>query len=227
MLRIKILNKLRSQESVGDDSHYQSGLELVRQGRHHEAISEFKQALQTGDGLAETYLALGAVYDHLDRIDEAIEAYSRAVKVNPNFAEAYASLGLAYDRSAQFLKAVRMHLTAIRLRPDDVELRKNLGLAYFNVGSYPEAIKAYKQALQINPKDATTHYSLGLVYLDLRDKESALEQQKLIKELGEYKLASELMDEIDRQFLRSAPSTFQTREPGSASTGDEPSPIPL
>jgi protein O-GlcNAc transferase len=187
MLRKKILEKFKvrqSNESIGDDSHYQSGLELVRQGRHQEAISEFKKALQTGNDLAETYFALGSLYEQLDRSEEA-----------------YANLGLAYDRSAQFLKAVRMHLTAIRLRPGDVELRKNLGLAYFNVGSYPEAIKAYNQALQINPEDATIHYSLGLVYMDLGDQEAALEKQKLIKELGECKLASELKDEIDRQFL--------------------------
>jgi superkiller protein 3 len=207
MLGKKILERFKARQSnelIGDDSHYQSGLELVRQSRHQEAVSEFKKALQTGNGLAETYFALGSVYDHLDRIEDAIEAYSKAVKVNPNFTEAYAKLGLAYDRSAQFLKAVRMHLMAIRLRPGDVELRKNLGLAYFNVGSYPEAVKAYNQALQISPEDATIHYSLGLVYLDLGDEESALEKQQLIKELGECKLASQLMDEIDRQFLRGA-----------------------
>jgi tetratricopeptide (TPR) repeat protein len=208
MLRKIFLGRFKvrqSNESDGDDSHYQSGLELVRQSRHQEAVSEFKKALQTDNDLvAETYFALGSVYEHLDLIGPAIEAYSNAVKVDPNFAEAFAKLGLVYDRSAQFLKAVRMHLMAIRLRPNDVELRKNLGLAYFNVGSYPEAIKAYNQALQISPEDATIHYSLGLVYLDLGDEELALEKQKLIKELGEGQLASQLMDEIDRQFLRGA-----------------------
>ena len=208
MLGKKFLEKFKnrqSNESIGDDSHYQSGLELVRQSRHQEAVAEFKKALQTDNDLAaETYFALGSAYENLNRIEDAIEAYSNAVKVDPNFAEAYAKLGLVYDRSAQFLKAVRMHLMAIRLRPSDVELRKNLGLAYFNVGSYPEAIKAYSQAIQINPEDATIHYSLGLVYLDLGDEELALEKQKIIKELGEGQLASQLMDEIDRQFLRGA-----------------------
>lgn len=208
MLGKKFLDKFKigqSNESIGDDSHYQSGLELVRQSRYQEAVAEFKRALQTdNDSAAGTYFALGSVYERLNRSEDAIEAYSNAVKVDPNFAEAYAKLGLLYDRSAQFLKAVRMHTMAIRLRPNDVELRKNLGLAYFNVGSYPEAIKAYTQALQINPEDATIHYSLGLVYLDLGDEELALEKQKQIKELGEGQLASQLMDEIDRQFLRGA-----------------------
>jgi tetratricopeptide (TPR) repeat protein len=215
MLGKKFLEKLKirqSNEPIGDDSHYQSGLELVRQSRHQEAVVEFKKALQTENDLAaETYCALGSVYEHLDRIQDAIEAYSEAMKVDPSFAEAYAKLGLLYDRSAQFLKAVRMHLMAIRLRPKDVELRKNLGLAYFNVGSYPEAMKAYNQALQMSPEDATIHYGLGLVYLDLGDEESALEKQKLINELGEGQLASQLMDEIDRQFLRGAKNLQQHR----------------
>src|SRR5258708_25948233 len=116
---------------MGDDSHYQLGIELVRQSRQQEAVVEFKKALQTDNDLApETYFALGSVYENLDRIQDAIEAYSDAVKVDPNFAEAYAKLGLLYDRSAQFLKAVRMHLMAIRLRPKALQLPINLGLAY-------------------------------------------------------------------------------------------------
>jgi len=205
MLRTKILEKLRvrqPQEPCGDDSHYQSGLELARQGQHHLAVSEFKLSAQKGEDVAESFFAMGVSYESLDRIEDVIEAYSKALQANPNFVEAYTKLGLAYDRSAQFLKAVRMHLAAIRLRPRDVELRKNLGHAYFNVGSYPEAIKAYKQAIQIDPADPTIHYSLGLVYLDLEDKESALQHRDLIQGLGDHLLASDLMDKIDRQFLR-------------------------
>ncbi|MEP6743807.1 MAG: tetratricopeptide repeat protein [bacterium] len=202
-----------SDESVAsDDSHYQSGLELARQGRHDEAVSEFQSGVQTGDSLAETYLALGVSYEHLGRDERAIEAYSKAVNLKPDFAEAYRNLGVAYDRSGQFLKAIRMHLKAIRLQPRDVELRKNLGLAYFNVGSYAEAIKAYKQAVQINPDDATAHHYLALVYLDLEDRESAIQHQKAIEKLGDTELASNLMDEIDRQMLRSARGISQKRE---------------
>jgi len=205
MLRKKILEKLKVRQAEdwsADDSHYESGLELARQGRHAEAVSEFKQALQTEDDPAKTYLAMGVAYENLGRHEEAIQAFTEATKANPNFTEAYTKLGLAFDRSGQFLKAIRMHLNAIRLAPGDVELRKNLGLAYFNVGSYAEAIKAFTQALQIDPEDAAVHHCLGLVYLDLEDIDAALEQQKLIKELGRADLATSLMSEIDRQVLR-------------------------
>ncbi|MFN2497482.1 MAG: tetratricopeptide repeat protein [Pyrinomonadaceae bacterium] len=205
MLRKKILRTLvnrDSDESAGMDSHYESGLELARQGRHDEAVSQFQHGLQTGTDEAETYLALGISYAHLGRTDKAIAAYSEAVNIKPDLAEAYQQLGIAYDQSGEFLKAIRMHMKAMRLRPRDVELRKNLGVAYFNVGSYPEAIKAFNQALEIDPADAAIHYNLGLVYLDLKDWESAAQQQKAIEKLGKTGLASNLRDELDRQILR-------------------------
>ena len=207
LLRKKILAKLLTrtpdESEAPDDTQYELGLELARQGRHDEAVSQFQLALQTGENLAETYLAMGISYDRLDRTEKAIKAYSEAIRIKADLTEAYRNLGLAYDRSGQFLNAIRMHMKAIRLRPQDVELRKNLGFAYFNVGSYPEAIKAYRQALEINPDDAVIHYNLGLVYLDLEDWEAAVQCQKAITELGELAMASNLTDEIDRQILRS------------------------
>lgn len=221
LLGKKILSKLRNTagESVAtEDTDYESGLELARQGRHDEALLKFQRALQTGDNLAETYLALGLSYERLDRTDKAIKAYSEAIRIKADLTEGYRNLGLAYDRSGQFLNAIRMHMKAIRLRPDDVELRKNLGFAYFNVGSYPEAMKAYRQALELNPQDAAIHYNLGLVYLDLEDWEGAIRCQKAITDLGETAMATNLTDEIDRQILRSGRAASQRGD----AVADEP-----
>lgn len=216
LLRKKILEKLlirTPDESVEpEDSHYELGLELARQGRHDEAVSELQRALQTGENLGETHLALGSSYEALGRNEKAIKAYSQAIRIKANLTEGYRKLGLAYDRSGQFLNAIRMHMKAIRLRPDDVELRKNLGFAYFNVGSYSEAIKAYKQALELNSQDAAIHYNLGLVYLDLEDWEGAVQCQKAITELGETAMATNLTDEIDRQILRNGRAVSKRRE---------------
>lgn len=207
MLRKKILEKLKVRQPddlLDDYSHYESGLELARQGRHGEAIIEFKRAAQSGDNSAESLLAIGLAHEKLGREDDAILAFSEAIKIKPDLTEGYTKLGLAFDRSGQFLKAVRMHLNAIRLAPRVVELRKNLGMAYFNIGSYAEAIKAFTQALQIDPDDSSVRHCLGLVYLDLNDQESAREQHQLIKESGDLELAANLMTEIDRQVLSNA-----------------------
>jgi len=108
-----------------------------------------------------------------------------------------------------------MYMKAIRCRPGDVDLHRNLGLAYFNIGSYSEAIKAYQQAIQISPADGQAHYYLGLVHLDLEDEESAMEEQKKLKELGHDDLASLLLDEVQRQTWRVATATNTAQKTGA------------
>jgi prepilin-type N-terminal cleavage/methylation domain-containing protein len=208
MLGKKIREKLVGREL--DDSafraqtHYEIGMKLSEKGRHDQALAEFNKATKLHPEFAEAHVELGSTYLSLGRLDKAIEAYTEALRIRPDCVEAYGNLGLAYDRSGNFVRALAMYMKAIRYRPSDVELRRNLGLAYFNIGSYSEAIKAYQRAIQISPTDGQAHYYLGLVHLDLEDKESAMEEQKKLKELGHDDLAYLLLDEIDRQTWRVA-----------------------
>jgi prepilin-type N-terminal cleavage/methylation domain-containing protein len=217
MLRKKLMEKLVSRGSgiaaIEANTHYESGVNLANQGMHDESVREFKRALQIDADFFKAYMGLGSVYQELGQLEKAIEVYLEVTRRYPDCVEAHTQLGLAYDGSGEFLKALRMHTKAIRLKPDDLELRKNLGLAYFNIGSYAEAIKAYKQALQIDPNDGTLHYYLGLVYLDLEDKDSANEELRLLKELGQSDVASLLLDEIDRQTWRVSKSKDDTNNP--------------
>jgi len=226
-LHKKILKKLGVGQpcDVDDGDHYASAQELIRQGRPTEALSEFKKALQAGECVGETYLALGHLYEQLERPDDAIHAFTQAIKANPELADAYTAAGLAYDRAGEFLKAVRMHLKAMRLTPQNFELRMNLGNAYFNVGSYPEATRAYEQALQIEPENTAAHYALALVYLDLENKSAAREQCEAIKNLGDATMAEKLADEIDRQSLRSSRMSSDACDPFPDAVKEEPTPL--
>ncbi len=61
---------------------------------------------------------------------------------------------------------------------------------------YEEAIESYKQAIRIDPDYADAHSNLGLAYHYSNDRNSALEQYKILKEL-DTELANELFDEIN------------------------------
>ncbi len=50
-------------------------------------------------------------------------------------------------------------------------------------GMYKEAAKAFRQAIIINPDDAMAHSDLGYLYALLNDRDSALEQYKILKSL--------------------------------------------
>ena len=62
-------------------------------------------------------------------------------------------------------------------------------------GKHEEAIKSYQQAIRIDPDHALTHYYLGTSYLLLNDRDSALEQYEILKNLDPY-LANLLFVEI-------------------------------
>jgi len=56
-------------------------------------------------------------------------------------------------------------------------------------------IEAYKQAIRIDPNSAYTHYDLGIAYLAIGDRNSALNEYKILKELDIDK-ANELFELI-------------------------------
>jgi lipoprotein NlpI len=58
-----------------------------------------------------------------------------------------------------------------------------------------EAIEACKQAIRIKPDFAEAHYFLGLGYLITKDRGSALEQYKILKNL-DNNLANQLFNRI-------------------------------
>jgi len=100
----------------------------------------------------------------------------------------YRELG-RYPETIKFLKQ------AISINPNYADAYSNLGLVYFRIGRNFEAIAALKQATRINPNHAKAHYSLGLTYLILDNRDSALEEYNILKDL-DRKLANSLFDLI-------------------------------
>jgi len=69
------------------------------------------------------------------------------------------------------------------------------GIDGATLGKYEEAIEACKQALSINPDFAEAHFNLGMAYINLNNRDSALEQYKILKNL-DTEMANDLFNEI-------------------------------
>jgi len=68
-------------------------------------------------------------------------------------------------------------------------------LSFYNLGYNEDAIEAYKQAILIDADYATAHNALGFAYYKIGDKNSALNEYKILKEL-DINLANELFELI-------------------------------
>ena len=115
--------------------------------------------------------------------------------IKPDDADTHYDLGFAYAQRGRYTEAIEAFKQTIRIKPDYAKAHYNLGLAYRKLGRYTEAIEANKQAIRIKPDYAIAHSNLGEAYFELGDKDSALAEYKILKDLDKD-LANKLFNLI-------------------------------
>jgi tetratricopeptide (TPR) repeat protein len=95
---------------------------------------------------------------------------------------------------------------AIRINSENANSYVNLGITYGKSGMYKEAVNALKQAIRVNPNNAEAHYNLGFAYLMLNDKNSALNEYEILRNL-DIKFANKLYREIHKYLYLWASNT--------------------
>ena len=107
----------------------------------------------------------------------------------------YSYIGFCNGELGNHIKAIEALKQAIRIDPNDAIAYSNLGGDYNYLSLYKEAIEVLKQAIRIDPNDANPHFNLGIAYFQIGDKNSALNEYKILKEL-DIDLANKLFDLI-------------------------------
>jgi tetratricopeptide (TPR) repeat protein len=166
-------------------------------GNFAEAAESYKQVIRINpnDASASVYNILGFSYLALANYAKAREVYQQAIRIDPDNFDAHSGLGLVYFTLDDYTKAIGAYQQAIRIDPDIAATYSSLGRAYAFLGNYAKTIEALKQAIRINPDDPDAHGALGLTYLMVGDKNSALNEYKILKELDIDK-ANKLFDFI-------------------------------
>ena len=109
------------------ETHYNDGVDRLREGRARDAATEFEEALKLRPDYAEAEDNLGiALTQVLGRESEAREHFAVAVKLDPSSAKAHYNLGVALSQiPGRLPEAIRELETAYRLKPD-AELKQAL-----------------------------------------------------------------------------------------------------
>ncbi len=173
------------------------GIAYTEIGRSADAIDAYQQAIKFKPDLAEAYFNLGLAFGNLGRSADAIDVFKQAIKIKPDYAEAYYNLGVAYEQLGRSSEKVEAYEQAIRIKPDYAEALNNLGIAYGALGRYMEAIDSLRKAIKIKPDNANTHLALGFIYLLNEDKDSAMEEYKILKTLN-AEIADKLFNRINQ-----------------------------
>ena len=167
-------------ESLSPDDYLSLGVLLDRQGRHTEAMAEYRRAAQLEPSLAKAHVNLGVSWQRLGKVDEAMAAFREAVRLDPKLAVAQMNLGVFEANAGRRDEAERRYRAAVQSDPTLTMAHLNLGVVLQDNGRLAEAAGAYREAVRLNPDLAEAHLRLG--------KTSALQGQ-LTEALDAYRQA--------------------------------------
>ncbi len=106
------LNKLfGASREEGRVDYYEEGLELLNDGKFHEALTSFRLALKEAPGDPVVLQQIAISYTRIGMTEEAAKTYRHVLKSKPDAAGAHYGLAFLYLRAGQHEDALR-HLRA-------------------------------------------------------------------------------------------------------------------
>ena len=163
--------------------------------KNRNNIESFKALIKINPLFSEAYYNLGVAYSESGEYKKAVDAYKEAIERNPYYFNAFVNLGVAYSKLDMYGSAINVYMNAINITPDDADVHINLGIALGRLGMYSQAITALKRATELDTHNAEAHYNLGFAYLMSNDKNSAINEYEILKNL-DTELANKLFREI-------------------------------
>ena len=87
------------------EDHYYAALDLVLEGRHEQAVEEYRQAVEADPRFTDALHGLSRALQDLNRFDEAIEISRRISEIDPDDILAHTSLSILYQKKGMVPEA--------------------------------------------------------------------------------------------------------------------------
>ena len=117
------------------DERYNSGVELLDDGRFEEAVAEFDQAIHLDGSSAAAFHNRALAKEYSGNLPEAVEDYTRSIELDPDLALAYANRASVYSKLGEFQNALNDLDQALILDDTSVLAHNRHGLTLLNLGN--------------------------------------------------------------------------------------------
>ncbi|MDO5028454.1 MAG: tetratricopeptide repeat protein [Bacillota bacterium] len=155
---------------------------------YHDAMRTYSKILDLDSNLSGAWYGLAYSNELLGGdLDQSLDSYERAIDLDKSYKEAYYYAATIYADRKDFKKAKTYFEKVVDLDPLDFIAYNDLGSLYEEEKDYAKAKTYIEKSLSINQNYYLSHFNLGVVYKALALYDKALE---------EYKLASQLSDDI-------------------------------
>lgn len=177
------------------------GCALKAQGRAHEAIEFFSQALAINPYLAVAYYNRAIAFHALGKKREVVADFERAIQLAPDNVEILLNIAshLAYE--SLFVQAIKILQRVLEISPDLEEAWLMLGNAYYTMGSVDAAAKIFARASERFPNNTNIRMAAATCMPQIPMSQQEIDQSRtrLLNELeamlkSGFKTATPLKD---------------------------------
>ena len=161
-------------KNLQDQPIFQSGLDLLQQGKYQEADQAFLKAHHLNPNNVDTLNLLGIRCYQKQDYTNALHFLSSANLIAPGSAHTLSNLGLVHNALLQFQAALECCDQAIQADDSIPEVHNNRGNSLKGLRLYQEAIVAYSRAIAMRPNYAEAMNNQGIILLEQNLPEKAI-----------------------------------------------------
>jgi tetratricopeptide (TPR) repeat protein len=151
------------------------GDQLLRKGRHAEAVQQFETAVRLLPQSAPAWNHLGLAYHGHGQWQDAQRAYQKALALDHKLAAAHYNLGCLYLEQTNLSGALAELTTFTGLESASLDGWLKLAAAQLRAGRLDAAEKSYRVALELHPRHPEALNGLGVVKHQRRRPQEALD----------------------------------------------------
>lgn len=161
---------------------YAVGQDFQQDGKWHEAIKAYEQAVQLDPNLGRAYAGMAAMYANTGKHQEAEKYYSLALAHIDRMTdrEKYRTRSGYYLLMRNQTKAIQELTALVSQYPADTAGHANLALAYFYSRDMGKALEEQKRALEITPHSVLQRVNYSMYALYAGDFDTAAKEAQTI-----------------------------------------------
>jgi len=167
-------------------------MELQQRGQLEEAVSVYRNVLQTEPRQPDALHFLGVAMHRLGDSEDGIDYIMKSLEIAPDNPAAVNNLGNVYRESGRLEEAEAAYRRVLDFAPDHADTLVNLGIILRAQKQPQKALDIIEKAIGIDPNHASAYHNLGNVYRSLKRYDDALEA---------YNRSNELSPDDDKSLL--------------------------
>jgi type IV pilus biogenesis/stability protein PilW len=183
--------ELQFREDRRARTHYNAGIEYMRQGKIAIAVRELRSAMQISPRDPWIHWAIAEAYRRSGRLDDAESHLLTALEIRPNFQQARLNLSALYVQVGYYDAAIE-HANLLLDDPTfpvPWKALTNRGWAEYKLGRIEAARSSFESALEYDETHWRSVLALGILDAEAGHRIEAVEQFERVVELEPGALA--------------------------------------